>query len=64
MITMRSAMLDITEYKMVNGEGWSDRTQQIPEVTESRQLSFMYLFICLFIMIQKQEAGPDTHDQS
>ena len=29
-------MLDITEYKMVNGEGWSDRTQQIPEVTESR----------------------------
>ena len=56
-------MLDITEYKMVNGEGW---LESYPTNTRSNRMKIVliYVFICLFIMIQGQEAGPDIHGQS
>ena len=60
---MRSAMLDITEYKMVNGEGW---LELYPTNTRSNRIKIVviYVFIYLFIMIHGQEAGPDTQGQS
>ena len=64
-ITVRSAMLDIAEYKMMNREGWLELYQtNTRSNTIKTVVIYSLIFICLFIIIQGQEAGPDTYGQS
>ena len=64
-ITVRSAMLDITEYKMMNRESWLELYQtNTRSNTIKTVVIYSLIFICLFIIIQGQEAGPDTYGQS
>ena len=64
-ITVRSAMLDITEYKMMNRESWLELYQtNTRSNTIKTVVIYSVIFICLFIIIQGQEAGLDTCGQS
>ena len=64
-VTVRSAMLDIAEYKMMNREGWLELYQtNTRSNTIKTVVIYSLIFNCLFIIIQGQEAGPDTYGQS
>ena len=56
-------MLDIAEYKMMNGEGWLELYQTYTRSNTIKAV-IICLFIYLFIIIQGQEAVPDTYGQS
>ena len=59
-------MLDIAEYKMMNGEGWLELYQTNTRSSTIKTVViylFIYLFIYLLIIMQGQEAGPDTYGQ-